>query len=134
MVSAAHAADLTLAVAGAEKSGPIGCDVEPVTARTAEVWGDLLGAERFKLADVIAQAADEDRDSAATRVWAASECLTKAGAAVNAPLTLAATKTDGWVLVSAGALTVATLVTQVQTSPEPLALAVLRRSDNGNDL
>jgi enediyne polyketide synthase len=131
VVSAAHAADLTLAVAGANEEGPIGCDVEPVTARPAELWGDLLGAERFKLADAIAQAADEDQDRAATRVWAASECLTKAGAAVNAPLTLAATKTDGWVLISAGALTVATLVTQVQTSPEPLALAVLRRNDNG---
>jgi enediyne polyketide synthase len=126
-VSAAHAADLTLAVAG---PGPIGCDVEPVVARPAGVWQDLLGAERFGLADVMAREAGEALDVAATRVWAASECLRKAGAAMNAPLVLAAAHADGWVWLSAGALIVVTFVAEVLAVRNRLVLAVLvRRGD-----
>ena len=126
-VSAAHAHDLTLAVAG---PGPIGCDVEPVVVRSALVWQDLLGSERFTLAEVIAQEVSEDRDTAATRVWAASECLKKAGTTANAPLVLVSATTDGWALLAAGALVTATFVAQVRDSQEPLVLAVLVKSDD----
>ena len=79
-VSAAHAMDLTLAVAG---PGPVGCDVEPVVSRSQQVWQDLLGMERYKLAQVLAAGRNEELATAATRVWAASECLRKAGAPVG---------------------------------------------------
>ncbi len=127
VVSVAHTADLTLAVAASKEDGPIGCDLEPVVARSASEWQDLLGQERFKLAEVVTKAANEGQDIAATRVWAAGECLKKAGAAIDTPLTLASVNGDGWILLAAGSLITATLATQVQDSPDPLVLAVLTR-------
>lgn len=132
-VSVAHAGDLTLAVAAPQEDGPVGCDLEPVTARAETVWQDLLG-ERFQLVDVVAQAAKEDLHSAATRVWAAGECLKKAGAALDTPLTLASALEDGWVLLSAGPLVMATYLAHIQTSPEPLVLAVAVRRNDASQL
>jgi enediyne polyketide synthase len=126
-VSAAHAGDLTLAVAGPH---PLGCDVEPAVARPSAAWRDLLGLERFALAEIVAQRMGEDADAAATRVWAACECLKKAGAMLDAPLVLADTSADGWVVLSSGALRVAAWVASVPRSESRLALAVLVRSDN----
>ncbi|MBV8203010.1 MAG: SDR family NAD(P)-dependent oxidoreductase, partial [Acidobacteria bacterium] len=53
-VSAAHAAGLVLAVAGGEVGNRIGCDLEAIIERPAETWRDLLGSERFALAELIA--------------------------------------------------------------------------------
>jgi len=121
-VSVAHAGELTLAVAG---RGPIGCDVEPVVARPASVWRELLGPNRFSLAEVIAREAEEDEATAATRVWTGCECLKKAGASIDSPLVLHSTTKDGWVLLAAGQLVIATFVAPVRGTPEPLGLAVL---------
>jgi enediyne polyketide synthase len=125
VVSIAHTAELTLAVAGPKENGSVGCDMEPVEVRSEAVWQDLLGLERFKLVDVIARTAHEDQDTAATRVWAAGECLKKAGAALDTALTLASASPDGWVLLSAGAMVTATYAAQIQSGPNPLVLAVL---------
>jgi enediyne polyketide synthase len=126
-VSAAHTGDLTLAVAG-RAAGPnatlVGCDVEPIIARPQVVWQDLLAQERFSLATIVANEAREEINTAATRLWAAGECLKKAGAALCTPLVLTSIHAEGWVLLSAGALRVATLVTQVQDVQEPLVVAV----------
>src|SRR5262249_35432545 len=65
-VSAAHARDLTLAVAA--ESG-VACDLELITIRPADVWRDLLGEEKFKLAERIAREQSETTEAAATRVW-----------------------------------------------------------------
>jgi enediyne polyketide synthase len=123
-VSASHAGTLTLAVAG---SGPLGCDIEPVVARTAALWLDLLGAERFRLAELLAAEVGEDFDTAATRVWAAGECLKKVGAMVGAPLVLDASKPDGWVVLSSGHWSIATCVPPVRDADGavPMAVAVL---------
>ena len=126
-VSAAHADDLTLAVAG---PGPIGCDVESVSARSSSVWLDLLGEDRFALTEVIVRERGEDQDTAATRVWAAGECLKKAGTMVSAPLVLASSTEDGWVLLAAGASVIATFVASTRGAREPLVLAVLVRNDH----
>ena len=123
----AHAGDLTLAVAG---QGPVGCDVQPVSARHASVWQDLLGPERFQLAEVVAQERAEDQDTAATRVWSATECLKKAGAMMGGPLVLSYTTQDGWVLLPSGPLVTATYVAQVRGTEGILVLAVLARSDD----
>jgi enediyne polyketide synthase len=127
-VSAAHTGDLTIAVAA---PGPVGCDAEPVVARSPSVWRELLGQDRFSLAELIAREAKEDGDRSATRVWAAIECLKKAGAAVNSPLVLESTTTDGWVLLAAGPLIVTTFVASVKAA-EVLALAVSVRNNHAS--
>jgi enediyne polyketide synthase len=126
-VSAAHAGALLLAAAG---PGALGCDMEAVTDRPTAVWQDLLGADGAALARLLTQEAGEDEAAAATRVWAARECLKKAGAGVRTPLVLATSTVDGWVVLAAGACRVATLVTAVRGTPGRLALAVLARSDH----
>jgi enediyne polyketide synthase len=125
-VSAAHADDLTLAVAG---RGPVGCDLEPVLARPLAEWADLLGPERWSLVEVAARETGEDIDAAAIRVWAAGESLMKAGASVGAPLTFVTSTSDGWILFGAGPLIAATVITRVRGAANRLALAVLARSD-----
>jgi enediyne polyketide synthase len=125
-VSVAHAQELTIAVAG---PGPLACDAEPLAPRPAHVWRDLLGTERYALAQLIATRAAEDRDTAATRVWAAAECLKKAAASLDAPLVLRATTDDGWVLLAAGPLSIATSVAPVRRTQDRVVLAVLAPSD-----
>ncbi len=126
-VSVSHVGNLTLAVAG---RGQVACDAEPVVARGTEVWRDLLGAERYALAELIAKQAAEDSDSAATRVWSAAECLKKAGASLDVPLVLRSTTADDWVILAAGPLTVATWLTSVRNMKDRLAVALLTGNVN----
>lgn len=125
-VSASHLGNLTLAVAGA---GPLGCDIEQVTERSASAWRDLLGDHRAALAGIITSNAGEDEAMSATRVWAAGECLKKAGAGFDAPLLFNTAEADSWVLLSSGHLRVATYVTQVRAHRGKLAIAVLVSND-----
>lgn len=137
-VSLAHAGDLVLAVAGegdlSGEKGPLGCDLEPVAERSEVVWRDLLGAERWALAHELAARVGGDRQEAATRVWAAVECLKKAGAMDGAPLLLeqgtdgGEAAAEGWQLLRAGDLVIGTLVVPVEDADAPLALAVLTRA------
>jgi enediyne polyketide synthase len=126
-VSLAHADPLTLAVASPR---PVGCDAEWVVPRPAGVWRQLLGAERFALAGVVAREAGEDEAVAGTRVWAAGECLKKAGAWVDSPVVLDSALADGWVLLAAGPLLIATFVAAVRGAEHRLVLAVLARSND----
>lgn len=98
-VSISHADGMVLAVAC---PGEVGCDLEPVAARPPEVWRDLLGSERFALAELAAREAGEDLDAAATRVWTVAESLKKAGAGSAAPIVLRSTIADGWILFGSG--------------------------------
>jgi enediyne polyketide synthase len=131
-VSASHCGELTLAAAG---RGALGCDIEHVSERSDETWKDLLGEGPFALAGLIAVSAGEDEGASRTRVWAAGECLTKAGAALDAPLLYQSSAPDGWVLLTSGRLSIATLVTRLRGSDERLALSVLieggARSEHG---
>lgn len=120
-VSVAHAQNLVLAVTG---RGPLGCDLELVGERAPEIWRDLLGSDRLALAALLAGERGEASGAAATRVWAAAECLKKAGLPAGAPLVLASVTPDGWVLLRSGRLTVATLVTGVAQEPGRLTLAI----------
>ncbi|HYN21831.1 MAG TPA: SDR family oxidoreductase, partial [Thermoanaerobaculia bacterium] len=122
-VSRSHAGDLVLSVS---TEGRIGCDLEPVAERTEEVWRDLLG-ERFPLAELIARELGEDRDAAATRVWAAAESLKKAGVPHGAPLVLepSEAQADGWLMLRSGDLRIGTFLGPVQELAGPAALAVL---------
>jgi enediyne polyketide synthase len=120
-ISAAHAGGFTLAVAG---TGPVACDLEPVSARSIEVWRDLLGWERADLAERIARERSESYDTSATRLWTMIECLKKSGSSIEAAIRLDVMTDDGWVLLNSGALTVATCVATVRGAETPLAMAL----------
>jgi enediyne polyketide synthase len=124
-VSVAHAASLVLAVAGEGTGDSLGCDLEPVVERTAETWCDLLGAERFALAQLIAGQPGELPGGAATRIWTAAESLHKAGSPAGAPLLLEASLDDGWLLLSCGSLRIASFATTLRELGGPCALAIV---------
>jgi enediyne polyketide synthase len=121
-VSAAHHQALTLGIAG---KGPIGCDLEPVSDRPSDVWRALLGDERTALAQVVERRAKENAVASATRVWAASECLKKAGAMINAPLIFESSASDGWVLLKSGDFKIATYSAQIRTEASKVVIAIL---------
>ncbi|GIF72118.1 type I polyketide synthase [Asanoa siamensis] len=120
-VSVAHGAGVTLCVGG---DGTLGCDLEPVTARTDATWASLLGPHDG-LAGQIMKDTGEARDTAATRVWSAIECLRKVGLPVHSPLTVTAVGPDGWLTLASGTLRIATLVTGLRDTAEPVVAAVL---------
>jgi enediyne polyketide synthase len=121
-VSASHSCDLTLAVADLQ---PLACDVEAVAERSLATWRDLLGPERFALAQVISRLSGDDMDVSATRVWTASECLKKAGASETTPLTLGSIKEDAWVTLEASPYLVLTYPAKLLGSVEKLIFTVL---------
>jgi enediyne polyketide synthase len=129
-VSVAHAASLVLAIAGEGTGDRIGCDLEPVVERTAETWRDLLGAERFALAQLIAGQPGELPGGAATRIWTAAESLHKAGSPAGAPLLLEASLDDGWLLLSSGTLRIASFATTLRELGGPCALAIAAPADD----
>jgi enediyne polyketide synthase len=97
-VSASHCGGLRIAVAGPTQ---VSCDAEEVSARSRELWRDLLGVDGFALAELIAAQKAGNFDLAATHVWTASECLTKAGSTPGSPLVLVRCSGNGVVLASA---------------------------------
>jgi enediyne polyketide synthase len=109
-VSASHSSDLTLVVAGGRR---LACDCEAVEARDACVWRDLLGAESFALAELVARLSGEALDSAATRLWTARECMKKAGASDIAPLTLGSADGGAWVTFESPTYSVPTYSAQL---------------------
>ena len=121
-VSASHCEDLTMAIAGIS---PVGCDLELVVTRPPGIWCDMLGVERFKLAEVICRETQESLDVAATRVWTSAECLKKAGAGTTAPLVFTGAEPDGWILLASGELRIASCVITRDGDKEDLAIALL---------
>jgi enediyne polyketide synthase len=108
----------------------MGCDLERVAPRSDSQWLGLLGRARYELAERIARESASDLGEAATRVWAAHECLVKAGWIGDAPLVLARTTADGWSVLASGSLRVATYVASIDSSGEPTVVAVLAGSDD----
>ncbi len=127
-VSTAHSDRLTLAVA---RLGPIGCDLEPVSARSEQVWQDLLGYERWRLAELIAREAGEDVQTAATRVWTAIESLKKVGVASEIPITLlsCSDEKEASVSLSACGLRISSSIVQLNEDPRPFAVSIVERND-----
>ncbi len=121
-VSASHCGDLTMAVAG---HTPVGCDLELVVTRSPAIWSDMLGAERFKLAELISRETQESLDMAATRVWTSIECLKKAGAGTTAPLIFVSAAPNGWILLASGDFKIASGVIKTDGEKEHLAVALL---------
>jgi len=128
-ISVSHAPGLTMVVAA---KGVVGCDIQPVGTHDAQLWPDLLGTDRFALAQAIAGATTEGPEIAACRVWSANECLKKAGATVGGPLVLNAATEDGWVLLSSGPFVIASLATHIVGADEPVVLSVLTHKGGGD--
>jgi enediyne polyketide synthase len=120
-VSIAHGGALTLTVAAA---GTVACDLEAVAARPPAVWEGMLGG-RLALGRVLAAETGEDLDAAATRVWTAIECVTKAGRPPGEPIVFEAAAGDGWVLLRSGALRIATLLVRLGRPGSPAVAGVL---------
>ena len=93
------------------------------------MWRDLLGQDRFKLAERVAHEQSEAADTAATRLWTAAECMKKSGLSGEAPLVLASSSADGWVLFRAGALTIGTCASSVRANKAPLIVAIAVQSN-----
>jgi enediyne polyketide synthase len=121
-VSASHCSDLTMAVAG---HFAVACDLELVTTRSPSIWSDMLGGERFKLAELISHETHETLDMTATRVWTSVECLKKAGAGIAAPLVFASAASNGWILLASGELKIVSGVIKRDGAKEDLAIALL---------
>ncbi|MFG3715712.1 SDR family NAD(P)-dependent oxidoreductase [Micromonospora sp. NPDC047730] len=120
-VSVAHSAPLDLAVAG---DGTLACDAEPVAARPADVRRDLVGRHGAVAALLVAEVGDPP-DVAATRVWCAEECLQKAGRPEGRLTLLPGALPDGWVVLDAGDVRIATRVVAVAGAAAPTVVAVL---------
>jgi enediyne polyketide synthase len=119
-ISASHGAGLTVCVAA---PGTLACDVEPVAERSSQEWDGLLGAHA-SLAAVVAAENGESQHAAATRVWAAMECLHKAGV-MGAPLTATPARHNSWTVFASGTLRIATLVTTLRDFSDPVVFAIL---------
>ncbi|GAA4690254.1 type I polyketide synthase [Phytohabitans rumicis] len=120
-ISVSHGAGVTLCAAAA---GTVACDIEPVTEREPAVWRGLLG-QHASLAELAARELGEALDTAGTRIWAAVECLGKAGLPAHAPLTVTGVRRDGWLVLASGTLRIATLATRLHGVPEPVVVALL---------
>jgi enediyne polyketide synthase len=120
-ISASHGGGVTLAVTG---SGRLGCDVETVVHRGEEAWAGLLGDGLLRIRDLVVSESGEDADVAATRAWAALECLRKTGDPTRV-LTLDRVEADGWVVLAAGDARIATWVTTLNGLAAPVVFAVL---------
>jgi enediyne polyketide synthase len=114
---------LVMSIAG---RGLAACDAEPIATRTRHQWRDLLGLDLAAMADCIATEAAEDLHAAATRVWAALECLKKAGMSTETPLVLRSVTPDRWISMAAGErVSIATWVGSIRGQSQPLAVALL---------
>jgi hypothetical protein len=58
-------------------------------------------------------------------VWSATECLKKAGLSISEPLKLSAIAEDGWTVLRAGKVVVATLTTNAEPLADPLVIGLL---------
>jgi enediyne polyketide synthase len=126
-VSVSHGAGITLAVTD---PGPVGCDVQAASGRTADDWRLLLAGEQLALAELIGRERGEELPVSATRVWGALECLRKAGRAVAGPITLTEARPDNWVLLRSADARIATFVTHLRDEAAPVVFTILMEGEN----
>ena len=139
-VSASHCGPLTMAVTqppphptAPHGSAPIACDLERVRSSPRQPWQELLGAEGFNLAQLIALEAGEALEVAATRIWSARECMKKAGLPSPTSLTLIRQESPlVWLhthtapsLEASQSIAIATWAVTTQESPDPLVISIL---------
>ncbi|GIF08490.1 type I polyketide synthase [Actinoplanes siamensis] len=125
-VSASHGAGVTVAVVSAAM---VACDIEPVVERP-EADADALAGPHASLAAQIARQNGDGAATAFTRVWTAVECLQKAGAPVDGPLSLQPGRSGAWTLLACGDLRIASLATALGPDGTPVVVSVLVDGSN----
>ncbi|HLK54835.1 MAG TPA: polyketide synthase dehydratase domain-containing protein, partial [Candidatus Angelobacter sp.] len=117
-ISISHAEDITLLVSANQNAG---CDLEKIVCRDAKCWEQLLGAEDFALARLLAGEAKGSLDIAATQVWTLKESLRKVGASFGQPMSLKSYAPDGWTSFSSGRFTAATFHAKIKDTDPAFA-------------
>ncbi|GAA2717320.1 MULTISPECIES: type I polyketide synthase [Streptomyces] len=119
--SAAHLGDRALvALAGR----PVAVDWAPVPGTLPERWRALLGPRAAAVADEADRATGSEPGHGYARLLTCRQTLLALGARPDAPLRVERVTADGWILLRAGDLTVATVVVRVTGLPSPVAVAV----------
>jgi enediyne polyketide synthase len=119
-VSISHCCEWTLLLSARSSAG---CDLERIVDREPADWEQLLGAERFTLAQQLAGASGEAIHQAATQIWALQESLRKAGACFTQPVCFTSCSAGNWAGFSAGAFKGATIHAQVEEAGAEVAFA-----------
>lgn len=126
-ISFSHSDDLTLAVTSRET---IACDVQRCEPRRPEQWRALLGDARAAVADHLASLGP-DPDEAATCVWAAAECMQKAGQPPAGALIIRSHH-DGWSTFEAGNLVIRARAFSVRRFSNPIVVAIATNVEQRN--
>jgi enediyne polyketide synthase len=133
-ISASHHGSLTLAISARV---PVACDIEGVTARDRSIWRDMLTSSRAAAAQAICDGYGEDFNTAATRIWCASECLSKLGRGSLEPIIVktvrASSDDDLWVLLTAGPLQCATIATRLDGIDEKVVAGFIVDTSTGSN-
>ncbi len=124
-VAVSHGAELSLAVASRT---PGGGDVRSVAPRPVDGGSPVLGRYEV-LVDQAVTSFGVDRDTAATQVEAALDCLRQVDLPEHLSVTLTPIQRDGWLVFAAGATRVATFATTVGQAATPVVFTV--RTDGG---
>lgn len=130
-ISLSHSAKTTLLFA-IDNARAAGCDLEAITNRNSESWGQLLGDQEFALVQVLADASKSSFDAAATQIWSLKEAMRKAGASFDQPATLSVCSPDGWTIFSAGEFRAATFQVCLEETPTLFAFAFVIRAHHAS--
>ena len=78
-------------------------------------------------AKLLGRLTGEPEEHILTRLWTAQECLSKTGRTAAGPLVVQGVYEEGWVLLRAGADSIASSVLYLHGEPRPVAVAILAR-------
>ena len=120
-ISIAHSHELSLMVL---KNGVVGCDIEAIEAKHENLWRELLGLNRFAVAQLISRKTSEPIDSAATRIWTVIESVKKLGMSLNNPINLESVDPDGALLLRVGSARTVSLKLHFKSATRPCCLAI----------
>ncbi|MFF4221459.1 SDR family NAD(P)-dependent oxidoreductase [Streptomyces abikoensis] len=118
---AAHLGDRVLAAVAGR---PVAVDWAPVPDAPPERWRSLLGPRAAAVAEEADRATGGEPGHGYARLLTCRQVMLALGARPDAPLRVERTAADGWVLLGAGDLAVATVVVRVAGLPSPVAVAV----------
>ena len=127
-MSATHARDLILAVAGPDT---VTCDIEPAIARSGSIWRDLLGPDRWELAQFIMHETGEDVTRGGDSGLGRQRMLDESRRGSKRSLGLCEARPRGRdVLLDSGSLAIATFVLPDRNGQDFLVVGLLTSHDD----
>ncbi|GII92556.1 type I polyketide synthase [Sinosporangium siamense] len=108
-------------------AGHVLSTASPATCGWERVGGAVpaLGPGLTPLVNELQPRCDEPRDTVATRVWNAVECLSKAGLPPSAPLAVEGVFDGGWALLRSGSNLIASTVVRIRGVDEAVSIALM---------